>query len=1029
MGDDLRAKGREALASFVFTDKYAHSVDNYTRRETKQEVVDRLIDMHKNKFKEHTNHVMILEKLEECRKAIMNNEIMPSMRSLQNSPYAIGKNNTRMYNCAFSPVDRVEFFKQLTFVLLSGCGVGSSVIPENISQLPTISKVEKVPTKLFMVPDSIEGWSDSMGFLVEGLFEGYNVDFNYSFVRPEGSIIKGSVGLAPGPEPLKRAHDNLKKLFKRIRETGQDRITSVDATDICCFIADCVRSGGIRRSALICLFDPQDTAMVEFKAPKNFSFDTGTNLHRQQVNVSAMIDSEVSRDHLGGLASIAKEFYDPGILMTNNKFEGRNPCCMTPSTLVHTKSGPRSIASLVGKEVEVLTNGSYVKVDNFRVTNVNQEILDIEMQDGSLISCTPYHDIILEDGSRIPAAQLSVGQKLKLQEMGNTNGNIKTRSAYLKGFLVGDGSCERDTQGNPRNALLWLYDTKTMCADRLIKSALETSTCQNSRADCIQEIMFNRSGSNRYKMTGLSARGSYLVDWGSTFKKSLPEEIFLWDEESKLKFVAGYMDADGTSSDTKNGFMYQISSTEPTNLRQFQSLLKTLGAQSKISKVRNAGTKDFNDGYGEYKVKEMYRLTISQAAAILLSSKVKFSRLKDFSERKTKYNIKSKRNKVQKITKREELEEKVYCCTVPETHSFTLANGIEVGNCEIGLWPYTDKERTRSAIQFCNLTEINLQNIGGELTLMKSRLDLATFLGVIQSSYTTFNYLGKDTEFITARENLLGVSLTGIRDNKDMQLTRDNIALSSPFVKDRAKVYSKLVGVNMPARITTIKPSGSVSKVFGTSSGVHRDFYKNYIQRIVAKKDSAIVEHVTKTIPEAWEANPYDPSGNSGYLLFPIETAHGGKDTVEEQLDLIKFLQKEWINPASSQELCVVPMQHSVSNTVSFRDEDFDTMVDIIHEDREWHSGVSFQAESNPFAYPNSPITPVDLDQGVDDALLSETPYTVDKDKRQEWANTRFLQLKDAFDNRKIDWDKVPSNSPVDMNFGIACSVGACDLD
>ena len=812
----MKAKGRDALASFVFTDKYAHSVDNYTRRETKQEVVDRLIDMHKNKFKDHTNHVMILEKLEECRTAIMNNEIMPSMRSLQNSPYAIEKNNTRMYNCAASPLDRVEFFKQLTFVLLSGCGVGFSVIPENISQLPTIDKTPGIiPVKLFMVPDSIEGWSDSMDFLVKGLFEGYDVDFNYSFVRPEGSIIRGSVGLAPGPDPLKKAHDNLKQLFSRIRETGQERITSVDATDICCFIADCVRSGGIRRSALICLFDPQDTNMIEFKAPKNFSFETGKNLHRQQVNISSILDRSITKPELKGLIEFARDYFEPGIFLSNNKHKLTNPC-LRGDTLVETKKGAIEIKDLVGEEVEVMSNGEWVKVSNFRVTGKNQPIMEIKLRTSDLNKntkiyhselCTPYHTFILEDGTRLEAKDLETWDTLK-----------RTR---------------------------------------------------------------------------------------------------------------------------EDGKVTQILST----------------------------------------------------------------------------------------VNRPKLEPEVYCCTIPKTHSFGLACGVEIGQCgEIGLWPYVDKERTRSCFHFCNLTTTNMKNVDSP-NEMNRRTDLATFLGVIQSSYTTFDYLGKDTEFVTARENLLGVSMTGIRDNEDMNKVREAISQGSRFVKDRAKVYTNLIGVNMPARITTCKPEGSCSKVMSTASGVHRDFYKNYIQRIVAKKDSAIVEHVLATIPEAWEANPYDPTGNSGYLLFPIETAHGGKDTVEEQLDLIKFLQKEWINPASSQELCVVPMQHSVSNTVSFRDEDFDTMVDIIHEDREWHSGVSFQAESNPFAYPNSPITPVNLDEGTDDVLLAETPYTVDKDRRQQWANTRFVQLKEAFDSREIDWDNVPSNSPVDMNFGIACSGGACDLD
>ena len=1375
----IKAKGRAALANFVFTDKYAHSVDNYTRRETKHEVVSRLIDMHKDNFKDHNNHVMIHTKLDECYKAVMANEIMPSMRSLQNSPYAINKNNTRMYNCAASPLDRVEFFSQLTFVLLSGCGVGFSVIPENISQLPSITKMETVETRAFMVPDSIEGWSDSVGFLVRGLFEGYDVDFNYNFVRPEGSIIKGSVGLAPGHAPLKAAHDNLKQLFSRIRDTGQDRITSVDATDICCFIADCVRSGGIRRSALICLFDPQDTAMIEFKAPKNFSFETGTNLHRQQVNISSILDRSITKPELKGLIEFARDYFEPGIMMSDNKHELTNPCQPSNATVIIKDKGLATFGEMNEGDY-IWSREGWTKVVKKWSTGV-KPVYKTRTTGGTFLG-TLNHRVETRNGKE----EVKHASEIRVCEGVEYKADIKLEPQdVMDGLFFGDGAHHK-----ANNYLPFLHIGNK-----------DEEYYDSEISHLINERRQHSSGCGVPSVTTTITR----EEMDLTFNKSIPNRFYR--NLNQLRgFLRGLYSANGSVLSSSNGRV--TFKTASSDLRDdIQLALSILGIKSYFTTNKSKKVKFSN---GEYQCKESYDINISKleskrvfAEQIGFIHGYKTEKLRSILVNTNNTNKQVMYSKL--LSKDYVRDEEVFDITVDNNSHTYWTGGLSVSNCaEIKLWPYIDKERSRSCFQFCNLTTVNMKEVSTQVE-MNRRADLATFLGAIQSSYTTFDYLGEDTEFVTSRENLLGVSMTGIRDSADMDKTREVIAAGSRFVKDRAKVYSKLIGVNMPARITTCKPEGcqvadsivlsdkgilelqeladikgdqwqdidiqiaqenqlspsdkffingyvptkivttdggiqqemslghairvlrgseyiwahapdlevgdklpyrvggytqemgayqplkyveptesqhrygspsnfpkfinedmawllglyladgsthkagfringgidkiqtlqrasricseqfslyfkiqeefktikgetqkqkkatgrilymnnrhlgklfelnnlvkpktkdieiplairrsplsvieayiegyaagdgskktqqqtfctvsermarqlvvvlraigrdaklrlmpptkssygknmrywiserrgreadtkyqrrttrsvwkqldeldlsslsfdtittiedgfndtydisvpenntyvansyishnTTSKVMATSSGVHRDFYRTYIQRIVAKKDSAIVKYVLDTIPEAWEANPYDPTGNSGYLLFPIETAHGGKDTVEEQLDLIKFLQKEWINPASSQELCVVPMQHSVSNTVSFRDENFDTMVDKIHEDREWHSGVSFQAESNPFAYPNSPITPVDLAYGTDSRLLEETPYTVDKDKRQKWANTRFRQLKGAFDSRSIDWDKVPSNSPVDLNFGIACSGGACDLD
>jgi len=308
---------QEILSEITTYMKYAKYVPELKRRETWTELVTRNKEMHQTKFPQLKNEI------EEAYKLVYAKKVLPSMRSLQFAGKPIELNNARIFNCSFLPIDDWRSFSEIMFLLLSGCGVGYSVQTHHVDQLPEI----KVPTKQkrYLIGDSIEGWADAVRMLCKAYFTGAPLPlFDFRDIRAKGAQLITVGGKAPGPEPLKECLFNLQKVFDR-KQNG-DRLTSIDAHDMACHIADAVLSGGIRRAALISLFNLDDEAMLTCK----FGNWWEENPQRGRANNSAVvmrhkIDEEEffklwKKIELSGSG-------EPGIYFSNDKDWGTNPCC------------------------------------------------------------------------------------------------------------------------------------------------------------------------------------------------------------------------------------------------------------------------------------------------------------------------------------------------------------------------------------------------------------------------------------------------------------------------------------------------------------------------------------------------------------------------------------------------------------------------------------------------------------------------------------------------------------------------------
>jgi ribonucleoside-diphosphate reductase alpha chain len=296
--------------------KYAKFIPELQRRESWEELVDRNKNMHIQKYPH------LKDEIEEAYKFVYAKKVLPSMRSLQFAGKPIDINNARLYNCCFLPMDHPDAFSEVMFLLLSGTGVGYSVQSQHVEKLPAINKPTR--NRRYLVGDSIEGWADAVKVLVSAYMRGKAMPvFDFRDIRPKGAMLITSGGKAPGPEPLKDALHNIQKIFDR-KQNGE-QLTTLEVHDINCFIADAVLSGGIRRSAMISLFDIDDEDMLTCK----FGNWWETNPQRGRSNNSAVIvrhkiEKEIFLDLWKKIEM--SNSGEPGFFFTNDPNWGLNPC-------------------------------------------------------------------------------------------------------------------------------------------------------------------------------------------------------------------------------------------------------------------------------------------------------------------------------------------------------------------------------------------------------------------------------------------------------------------------------------------------------------------------------------------------------------------------------------------------------------------------------------------------------------------------------------------------------------------------------
>lgn len=309
---------QEILSDLVVHMKYARYLPELKRRETWPEICHRYEAMMMEKYPALTGDI------KQWMKFVYDKKVLPSMRAMQFAGPAIARNHSRIYNCAYLPIDDIRAFSETLFLLLGGTGVGYSVQRHHVEKLPPIKKAEK--TKKFLIGDSLEGWADAIKVLLKSYFgvSSYLPDFDYSDIRPKGARLVTAGGKAPGPEPLKICVAHVQAVLDRKKEG--EKLTPLECHDILCYLANAVLAGGIRRSAMISLFSADDEEMLTCK----FGNWWELNEQRGRANNSVVLPRETTTH--AEFISLWKKIElsgsgEPGFYFTNDLDWGTNPCC------------------------------------------------------------------------------------------------------------------------------------------------------------------------------------------------------------------------------------------------------------------------------------------------------------------------------------------------------------------------------------------------------------------------------------------------------------------------------------------------------------------------------------------------------------------------------------------------------------------------------------------------------------------------------------------------------------------------------
>jgi ribonucleoside-diphosphate reductase alpha chain len=305
------------LSDITVFNKYAKYIPEIARRETWDELCERNLAMHIRKYPQIKDEIKKVYK-----EFVYTKKVLPSMRSMQFGGRPIELSNNRMFNCAYAPVDHIDIFKEVMFLLLGGSGVGYSVQKHHIDKLPIVDG-PKEKSRRFLVGDSIEGWADAVKILVEAYFTNKsNPEFDYRDIRPKGARLITSGGKAPGPDPLRIC---IEQIRAKLNNAVGRKLYPIEAHDILCHIADAVLSGGIRRAAMIALFSRDDMDMLTCKSgawyemnPQRGRANNSVVLHRAELSKEEFFDIW-ERVQFSGSG-------EPGIFWTNDYELGTNPC-------------------------------------------------------------------------------------------------------------------------------------------------------------------------------------------------------------------------------------------------------------------------------------------------------------------------------------------------------------------------------------------------------------------------------------------------------------------------------------------------------------------------------------------------------------------------------------------------------------------------------------------------------------------------------------------------------------------------------
>lgn len=515
---------QKILSDIIVHNKYARYIPEKKRRENWEEIIDRNMQMHIKKFPQ------LKEEIEQVyERSVKTKKILPSMRSLQFAGKPIEINNSRIYNCAYLPIDDWRAFPEVMFLLLGGTGVGYSVQKFHVNKLPEI----KIPTKKrkYLVPDSIEGWADSVKMLCKAFFLGEPLpNFDFRDIREKGTLLVTAGGKAPGSQPLKDCLYKLQTIFQS-KKSGE-KLTTIEVHDMLCHIADAVLSGGIRR----CL--PFDAKVHTKDGLKEIQYITPG----EEVLTYDGYKKVLNNFKQGEQETIK-------IITQLGSFE------CTPNHKLAVLSG---VDSYIWKTAESLT-------ENDRLLFIPQAI---------------------SGNSKLPNFYYEK-PKYSTTCADITIPKLTSDISYLFGLIAGDGYVHINKTEKKNNKVVRKGKVVISCSDDypdIIQKAVEGFKLFGIEPKIKQ-------GDGKYK--NVIAHSYQLALYFSQWKKPnkeiiIPDFILNGSEETRGSYLAGLLDSDGC---VKNRPVSLLNSIYPKFIKNVQNLYFSLGIAARLKFVERKQTK------------------------------------------------------------------------------------------------------------------------------------------------------------------------------------------------------------------------------------------------------------------------------------------------------------------------------------------------------------------------------------------------------------------------------------------------------
>jgi hypothetical protein len=720
-------------------------------------------------------------------------------------------------NCSFQVIDSIDSFAECLYVLMCGTGYGFSVEQKYIDQLPEVPQFNEIGSEgEYVIEDSKEGWANSVKCLLRALYRGRDLEMNYSQLRPKGAKLKTMGGRSSGPAPLVSLHSFVRQVFQGAQ--GR-KLTTLECHDILNQIAEIVVVGGVRRSSQISLSDLNDDEMAKAKSgiyPRRRSMANNSAVYTEKPTAVEFLKewSLLASSGTGerGIFNLAGARAQAPRRRNSEMIAGTNPC-KPLNSLILTENGYITFKqALELKELRIIDRfGNSLKATKPFQTDSNREIVRIELSNGSYLYSTPNHKHMTHEGDWKRVDELEIGEWLAygapaLYPDAATAPTSEKRydKGLMMGWIHGDGWFSKRKDSPGYNVGMCFGVNELDVAERFERLlGVKTKPHEQKPDTC------------RYFTSHRTALAEALLDEGMGLDKSNLEWLYGKDRDFKLGFLQALFTADGSVRKQNNVELY---STRRTALEVVSNILKEFGIYNTISVHNYARTymaKD--DKIRNNSTTWKINVYAGQFKRIGFISKRKNALLEDQTERSI-YRY-ADYVSVRSIEREWDYQD-VYDITVDSSEHSFIDTGVVTHNCgEIML---RDKG-------FCNLTEVIVRP-EDDLDDLLEKVETATWLGAIQSTFTYFPYLSKEWTENAEEERLLGVSITGQMDNPRV-LTPDALGAMKSRALKVARKASKILGINVAASVTCTKPSGSVSQLVNSASGVHARYSPFYIRR------------------------------------------------------------------------------------------------------------------------------------------------------------------------------------------------------